>query len=130
MNGRTIVLLGHGSRAPGASESMELVAQALRERHPGERVEVAHMELSEPALSEVLPRLHGEGVREILLVPYFLHHGVHLREDIPGILSGCLESLPGLKLSMAPHLGFDDALVGVVEKRLQQAEPFRPDAVA
>lgn len=118
-----IVLLGHGSRAPGASEAMDRVASTLRERRGG-RVEVAHMELAEPSLETVLGSVHADGIRQVVLVPYFLHHGIHLREDIPGILEGVLSRLPGLQVAMAPHLGFDDALVEVVEKRLAQALPF------
>jgi sirohydrochlorin ferrochelatase len=115
-----VVVLGHGSRAPGASESMERVAAILRVRR-GERVEVAHMELAEPSLPAVLERLHGDGIRHVVLVPYFLHHGIHLREDVPGILDGVRARLPGLEIVLAPHLGYDDALVDVVEKRLEQA---------
>lgn len=116
----TVVLLGHGSRAPGASEAMERVALALRERR-GEPVVVAHMELCDPTLEDVLDRLHGDGIRHVAIVPYFLHHGVHLREDIPGILDGVRARLPDLEISMGPHLGFDDAIVDLVERRLEQA---------
>jgi len=118
-----VVLLGHGSRAPGASEAMDRVASALRERRGG-RVEVAHMELAEPSLETVLEALHRDGIRQVVLVPYFLHHGIHLREDIPGIVQEVVARLPGLDVAMAPHLGFDDALVEVVERRLSQAAPF------
>jgi len=121
MNGRfeTVVLLGHGSRAPGASEAMEHVAASLRRRRV-EPVVVAHMELCEPTLENVLERLHSDGIRRIAVVPYFLHHGVHLREDIPGILGGIRERLPGLEIAMGPHLGFDDAIVDLVERRIEQ----------
>lgn len=120
---RAVVLLGHGSRAAGASEAMVLVAEAVRARVGG-RVEVAHMELAEPSLDQVVEGMHADGIRRISLVPYFLHHGVHLREDIPGIVQGLLARLEGLEISMAPHLGFDDALVDVVERRLSQVVPF------
>jgi sirohydrochlorin cobaltochelatase len=99
---------------------MERIADGLRRRRT-ERIEVAHMELAEPSLVSVLERLHGEDVREIVLVPYFLHHGIHLREDIPGILDEVRSRLPALRISVAPHLGFDDALVDVVERRIAQA---------
>lgn len=115
-----VVVLGHGSRAPGASEAMERIAAILRTRRGG-RIEVAHMELAEPSLPVVLERMHGDGIRHIVLVPYFLHHGIHLREDIPGILAEACSRLPGLEVVLAPHLGYDDALVDVVEKRLEQA---------
>lgn len=117
---KAVVVLGHGSRAPGASEAMEHVASILRTRR-AERIEVAHMELAEPSLSAVLERLHRDGIRHVILVPYFLHRGIHLREDIPGILDEVRSRLPDLEIAMAPHLGYDDALVDVVEKRLDQA---------
>lgn len=115
----TVVLLGHGSRAPGASEAMERVARALRARR-SEPVVVAHMELCEPTLEETLERLHADGIRRVAVVPYFLHHGVHLREDVPGILEGIRRRLPGLEIAMGPHLGYDDAIVDLVERRIEQ----------
>ncbi len=53
--GEAVVVLGHGSRAPGASEAMDSVARRLRERR-SERIEVAHMELCEPLLDAVFGR--------------------------------------------------------------------------
>lgn len=116
-----LLLLGHGSRAPGASEAMERIAQVLRTRR-SERIEVAHMELAEPSLADALESLHEDGFRQVVLVPYFLHHGIHLREDIPGILENVRARLPDLEIAMAPHLGYDDALVDVVERRVSQAQ--------
>jgi len=115
-----VVLLGHGSRAPKVSEAMERVADVLRGRR-SERIEVAHMELCEPTLDSVLGTLHADGIRHVALVPYFLHRGVHLREDVPGILASALAELPGLEVVVAPHLGFDDAIVDLVENSLEQA---------
>jgi len=115
-----IVVLGHGSRAPGASEAMEDVVLGLRARR-AERIEAAYMELCEPSLEAVLESLHTDGIRQVLVVPYFLHHGIHLREDVPEILRGVRARLPDLEVSMAAHLGFDDALVEVVQRRIAQA---------
>jgi len=115
-----VVVLGHGSRAPGASEAMEDVARQLRSRR-GERIEVAHMELCDPSLETVVERLHVDGIRRIAIVPYFLHHGVHLREDIPGIIDGICRNFPGLQIALGPSLGCDGAIVDLVERRLEQA---------
>lgn len=121
MNGtcEAVVLLGHGSRAPGASEAMGDVARQLRGRRD-ERIEVAHMELCEPSLETVVRRLHADGIRRVAVVPYFLHHGVHLREDIPGIINGICQAFPGMEIALGPSLGFDGAIVDLVERRLEQ----------
>lgn len=120
---KAVVVLGHGSRAEGASNAMEQVVELLRKRH-SERVEPAYMELAEPSLTAVLGRLHAEGIRQVVLMPYFLHFGIHLREDIPAILREACAALPGLEVVTAPCLGYDDALVEVVERRLSQAPSF------
>jgi len=124
---KAVVVLGHGSRAEGASNAMERVVELLRKRHP-ERVELAYMELAEPSLTAVLGRLYADGIRQVVLVPYFLHFGIHLREDVPGILETACAELPGLEVVTAPNLGYDDALVDVVERRLSQAPPFKATA--
>ncbi len=122
MNGEceAVVVLGHGSRAPGASEAMEDVARRLKARRR-ERIEVAHMELCDPSLEAVVERLHMDGIRRIAIVPYFLHHGIHLREDIPAIIDGMCRNLPGLEVALGPSLGCDGAIVDLVERRLEQA---------
>jgi sirohydrochlorin cobaltochelatase len=120
---KAVIVLGHGSRAEGASNAMERVVELLRLRH-AERIEPAYMELAEPSLATVLGRLHADGIRQVVLVPYFLHFGIHLREDIPALLRDACAALAGLEVVMAPNLGYDDALVEVVERRLSQAPPF------
>lgn len=95
------------------------VARQLRGRRD-ERIEVAHMELCEPSLETVVRRLHADGIRRVAVVPYFLHHGVHLREDIPGIINGICQAFPGMEIALGPSLGFDGAIVDLVERRLEQ----------
>ncbi len=114
---QTLIILGHGSRAAGAADDMEHVAAALRSRHPAATIRVAHMELCEPTLGTVIGELAGQGCAEILVLPYFLHRGNHLREDIPGLLRDLTTRHPGLRLILGRHLGFDDAIVDVVEAR-------------
>lgn len=114
---QALVILGHGSRAAGAADDMEQVASALRSRHPGTVIRVAHMELCEPTLEAVIGELAGLGHSDILVLPYFLHRGNHLREDIPGLLRELATRHPSVRLILGRHLGYDDAIVDVVEAR-------------
>lgn len=115
-----ILLLGHGSRAVGASEPMERLGEMLQRRHPDRAVRVCHMELAEPTLEETLERCALDGIRNVAVLPYFLHLGMHLREDIPAILETVRRRHPSLRVRLCPPLGFHEALLGILEQRLPE----------
>ncbi len=54
------------------------------------------------------------------MLPYFLTRGRHLKKDIPAILEGLIQSLSGLSLQLAPHIGYHDQLVGILAQRAEQ----------
>lgn len=112
-----VVLLGHGSRAPGAERGIEQAAKDLAMATCWS-VRVAHMELASPSLEDVVDELAGTGVERIRVVPYFLHVGIHLQQDIPGILDEIGVKHPGLKLELTPPLGYDISLARILERRV------------
>ena len=116
-----IILLGHGSRAPGAAEAMERVATGVAARHPGHSVRIAHMELCEPDLATTVAACVAAGAQEILVVPYFLHLGNHLREDIPGLLAIEASRHPSVAIRCGPPFGYDEVLVELVGRRIADA---------
>jgi sirohydrochlorin cobaltochelatase len=123
-----IILLGHGSRAPGASDTMERVAATFAKRHPGQPVHVAHMELCQPDVPTTIAACVAAGAREILVVPYFLHLGAHLREDIPALLRTAVAAHPGVVIRCGPPFGYDDLLVELVAKRVADTRTAPPVA--
>lgn len=125
-----IILLGHGSRAPEATLAMEQVARIYAEQHPRSPVHVAHMELCQPDVPSTIAVCVAAGAREILVVPYFLHLGNHLREDIPGILRAAATAHPGVVIRCGPPFGYDPALVDLVAKRVGDAAAAAPVAGA
>lgn len=116
-----IILLGHGSRLPDAATAMEKVAQMLRGRLPQRIIEFAHMSLAGPRLEEVFAACVSKGVNDILVMPYFLHDGMHMKMDIPKILIGCLEKLPNVRCVLGKCLGYDEVLVDLVGKRIHES---------
>lgn len=121
-----IVLLGHGSRAPDATQAMERIARLYASRHPGQPVHVAHMELCPPDVPTTLATCVAAGATEILVVPYFLHLGNHLREDIPALLRAAAAHHPGVVIRCGPPFGFDASLVDLVAKRVEDAASAPP----
>jgi sirohydrochlorin ferrochelatase len=118
---RAVIIIGHGSRAAGADDDMERIAEALRSSAGG-IVELCRMAGRGIPFAEVFETCVRRGATEIIVLPYFLHFGVHLRQDIPEMLREAAAQHPEVRLVLGRHLGYDDSLVALVEKRLGESE--------
>jgi sirohydrochlorin ferrochelatase len=126
---QAIILLGHGSKVADAGRDMERVAAGLRERHRHAVVEICYMAHALPDVSEALTKCAARGAKEIIIIPYFLHVGQHMRADVPELLREKLRALPDVKVVLGKNLGFDDVLVDLVEKRIHESAAL-PDVRA
>ena len=84
-------------------------------------VEVCHMSRLGPFFPETLQKVAGMGARTIMLIPYFLHTGLHMRLDIPQMMQQEAAKYPGVKLILGRHLGYDESLARLVEKRIGES---------
>ncbi|MFA5182782.1 MAG: CbiX/SirB N-terminal domain-containing protein [Syntrophales bacterium] len=116
-----VILMGHGSRVPGAGEGMEKVAQWLKKKRPGTMIETCYMSELGPHFPEILEKCLRAGADKVIVMPYFLHLGIHLREDIPAMMEMEAKKYPGLTLILGRHLGFDESLADLVGKRLDES---------
>jgi len=121
-----IILFGHGSRIPGAGEGMEQVAARMREKLPREIIEICYMSRLGRHFPEVFESCVARGATKIIVMPYFLHTGLHLIEDIPELLRDKAAKYPHVKLVLGKNLGFDECIVDLVIKRLVESKDL-PD---
>ena len=119
-NRRAVILIGHGSRAAGADDDMEMIAAGLRVKLGG-IVATCRMSGRGIPFAETFESCVGRGAKEIIVLPYFLHFGIHLREDIPEILRQNARNHPEIRLVLGKHLGYDDALVNLIAKRIGES---------
>ncbi|MHB8793681.1 MAG: precorrin-8X methylmutase [Thermoleophilia bacterium] len=111
-----VVVLGHGSRAPGALEVLNWVAEQLAERLMMP-VMAASLQFNKPSLDDSCRELVAAGARRVVVAPYFLFTGNHMMKDIPEILDRLREELPGTEFILADALGADDLMVEVLARR-------------
>ncbi len=116
-----IVLLGHGSRVQGAGRQMEEVSEALSRRHGFPVVATCYMSRLGPHLPEVLETVVRGGARKVIVVPYFLHGGLHILLDIPELLQEQARKYANVTIILGRNLGFDESLVDLVYKRIQES---------
>lgn len=122
MKREAIILLGHGSRVPGAGEAMQKVADRLREKYNYPLVDICFLSRLGPHFQEVFEKCVGRGATQVIVIPYFLHTGLHIRLDIPKMMQENAEKFPHVKLIFGRYLGYDESLVDLVEKRIAESK--------
>ncbi len=121
---QAVILFGHGSRVPGAGEGMEAVAERLFETGEYIAVENCYMSRLGPHLPEILKKCADAGAKKVLLIPYFLHSGLHMRHDIPRMMQEEAKKYPDVKVVFGKHLGFDERMVEIVKARISESTDF------
>lgn len=112
-----VVVLGHGSRAPGALGLLEKVSAGLAGKL-GLTVRAASLQFNRPTLEECCKELAAGGAGRIVVAPYFLFAGNHTQEDIPGALERIRKEFPGIEFILAEPLGDDGRLVDILSERI------------
>lgn len=115
-----VVVLGHGSRADGAGRSLERTAESLS-RRMGLTTMPASLQFNRPTLAESCGELVAAGAGRIVIVPFFLFNGNHIRRDIPEEIAALKQEHPGVEFILTAPLGEDGRLVELLAERAGEA---------
>jgi len=117
-----LIVLGHGSRAPEATETLAAVTAMVREKTDYARVAYASLQLSEPDLATVMQEMVEAGMNRILVSPFLIATGQHVKEDIPNELAALREKHPGVEMHLGSPLGADERLAEILLDRVVEME--------
>jgi len=123
--GTAVILIGHGSRVPGAGRDMEKVAMRLESSGAYGMVAACYMSRVRPFFPETLENVVRRNARKVIVIPYFLHSGLHLVLDIPMMIQEEAKKYPGVNIIYGEHLGYDDAMVELVGRRIDESEKLK-----
>src|SRR4051812_1192848 len=112
-----LLLIAHGSRQEEANADLDHVVAAMRRRGRYPVVQASFLELAEPDIEEGGARCVELGARRVLLVPYFLSAGIHVRRDLTAARQRLAERFPHVEFRLAEPLGRHPALLDVVAER-------------
>ena len=117
------VVFAHGSRIESANEAVRAAAAEMARAGRFEHVEPAFLELGQPDLAGAVARLAAQGIRRVVVIPYFLTLGLHLERDLPAIIAEASSAHPEVEISATPPLDGHQALVQVLIDRALQGKP-------
>lgn len=109
-----ILVVGHGSRSKEAFEVFNKVLDNFRLK-VAYNVEGCFMELCSPNIPDTIEVMYKNGIRDIIVVPYFLFLGIHMKEDVPGILKEIKVKYGDLKISMAKPIGYNNIIADILK---------------
>jgi len=114
------LLIAHGSRQEEANADLLYVAAGLRARG-WPIVEASFLELTEPDIGQGGARCVEQGAERVILVPYFLSAGVHVRRDLSEARTKLAQRFPAVDFRLAEPLGQHPLLLEVVAQRVREA---------
>lgn len=116
-----VVLIGHGSKAPGFDRAMKRVGREAS-KLLGLPLYRAYLGSADPGIDKAVAALVAKGFETLILVPYFVLVGYHVSRDI----RDCVRRLKSRYRRRAvfvlrDYLGYDPLLVRLVAKRARNA---------
>ncbi len=113
-----VVLVAHGSHFAQSVCQVQTISAQLQAACRPMPVVASYLDINRPDLATGCQRLLQQGIAHVAVLPYFLHWGRHVKEDLPRILAsvsdefpdrgvtllGPLEDVPGISEIILSHL--------------------------
>jgi sirohydrochlorin cobaltochelatase len=90
---------------------------------PGALVEAAFLEHMCPTLEQASDAMVAQGATHLSVVPVFIAHGGHLREDLPIRVKELEARHPGIPMRIAPAIGEVDTILSAITAWIEELHP-------
>jgi sirohydrochlorin ferrochelatase len=115
-----LLLIAHGSRQPEANADLHRLADELRATGRYAAVAASFLELAEPDIEAGGVKCVELGAGRVVLVPYFLSAGVHVRRDLTAARDRLAARFPCVEFRLAEPLGPHPLLTEIVAQRARE----------
>lgn len=122
-----VVLLGRGSSDRGANGDMAKMARWLQEEGDHELVELAFTGITFPRLERVVQRQVLIGMRQIVVLPYYLYTGT-LMQRIHRQVEHLRAQYPQIRFACGTHFGFEKEVFELLDQRVADLRAGVPDS--
>lgn len=116
-----LLVLVHGSPRPKANEDMYAVVDIIRQEAQYAIVEVGFIDCNSPTIPEAIDLCVQQGAERVIGVPYFLHAGNHVVNDLPELMEDGQRRHPAVEFLLGDVLGNDALLAEVIRHRIAEA---------
>ncbi len=114
-----LLLVAHGTPYPEANGPITWAAARLAQVAGASTWLTAYLACNSPDVLQAVDLLANSGLCHVVVLPYFLQNGRHVREDVVRLLDLARARYPRLTIRAVPPLGYHPVLVDVVAQRVQ-----------
>lgn len=117
MQKNALVLMGHGSKSKDAIDEFNYVVEVTKAKSTNMVVYGAHMDIAKPTLEEVILEISGIGVQKVVVMPYFLFNGNHIKFDIPKQIEALQLLYPKMEIIFGTPIGREPLMADLMLKK-------------
>jgi sirohydrochlorin ferrochelatase len=99
-----IILFAHGSAVEAANEGVRALARRIQIDGQFTHVRASFLGPGQPELGPAIADAVGAGFHRIVVIPYFLTLGIHLRRDLPNLIAAEKRKHPHLEIQVGQSL--------------------------
>jgi sirohydrochlorin cobaltochelatase len=121
-----LLVMAHGSPNPIANDPMLHVAEVIRRQSIFSMVEIGFLECNQPSIPEAIDACIARGGASIFAVPYFLHTGMHVADDIPTLIEEAERKHPDVSFALGGYLGQFPLVTAVLADRIRAVQSYKP----
>jgi len=118
-----ILLIGHGSSDKNARDAFVYIVKTLMPFYRS--VKFCFLELDKPNIQQGIKSMLENNPKVVILMPYFLHRGAHIKRDVIADVNEALKKYPFNNTFMTSHLGVDQKLIDLLIERARDVEEKR-----
>jgi sirohydrochlorin ferrochelatase len=116
-----ILLFAHGSPVEEANRGVHDLAAKIEAAGPYGYVRAVFLDSTQPDLDAGVRQAAKAGLERVIIIPFFLTVGMHLRRDLPKLVAAAQEKHPNIKITVGQSLEGHPLMPSMILSRVLEA---------
>jgi sirohydrochlorin ferrochelatase len=115
-----IILFAHGSAVEAANQGVRDLARRIQDGGTYAYVRASFLGPGQPELGPAIAEAAAAGFHRIVVIPYFLTLGTHLRRDLPRLVAAARQDHPAIEIQVGRSLEDHPEMASLVLSRIRE----------
>jgi sirohydrochlorin ferrochelatase len=115
-----IILFAHGSAVEEANQGVRDLASRIQSQGAYPYVRASFLGPGQPELGPAIAEAVEAGFHRILVIPFFLTEGTHLRRDLPRLVEAEKQKFPSLEIQVGRSLEDHPEMASLILSRIRE----------